>query len=85
MHPLVRRDLLPLGQLDHMHRWHVPALATGPAFQSRFYFSDRRVALPADRIGRLSWRPLSFAPVGCWPVADISGHFLSWLAQVPYA
>src|SRR5258705_6870649 len=52
MHPEIRRDLPRLGQLDHVHRRHVAALAAGPAFQRRFEFPDRRIAGTADGVER---------------------------------
>src|ERR1700736_6793169 len=52
MHPLIRRDLPRLRQLDHMHRRRVAALPAGSAFQRRFQLPDRRIPRPADGIER---------------------------------
>src|SRR5712675_2990031 len=52
MHPEIRRDLARPGQLDHVHRRLVAALAARAAFQRRLQFPDRRIARPADRVER---------------------------------
>ena len=61
MHPLVRRNLLRRGQLDHVHRRSVAALPAGPAFQRGLELPDRRILRPADSTKRQA-RP-GLAPV----------------------
>jgi hypothetical protein len=52
MHPLIRRNLPLLGQLDHPNRRLVTARAAGPASERRLQLPDRRVTRPADSIQR---------------------------------
>jgi hypothetical protein len=49
MHPLVRRDLPRLGQLDHVHRRRIAALSARPAFQRGLELPNRRIPRPAYR------------------------------------
>src|SRR5947209_15174943 len=65
MHPLVRRDLPPLRQLDHVHRRRIAALAAVAAFQRRFQFPQRRVARAADGVERQA----------CAGLAAVALHF----------
>jgi hypothetical protein len=44
MHPLIRRELLRPGQLDHVHRRRVTAFLARSAFQRGLKFPDWRMA-----------------------------------------
>ena len=52
MHPLVRRDLPLIRQLDHADRRLVATCAAGPASEGRLQLPDRRITRPADGIKR---------------------------------
>ena len=52
MHPLVRRNLPLLGQLDHADRRLVTTRVAGPATEGRLQLPDRRITRPADSIQR---------------------------------
>jgi hypothetical protein len=51
-HPLARRDLLRLGQPDHVDRRRVTPLPARPAFQRGLQLPDRRVGRTPDRVER---------------------------------
>src|SRR5438876_476802 len=52
MHPLVRRNLPLLGQLDHADRRLVTPRAARSASERCLQFPDRRITRPADSIQR---------------------------------
>ena len=52
MHPFVRRNFLPFGQLYHADWRGVSALTARPAFQGCFQLPNRGIAWSADSIQR---------------------------------
>jgi hypothetical protein len=50
MNPYVGRNLLLLGEPDHLHPWRIPWRPAGAAFEGSFQFPDRRIARPPDGV-----------------------------------
>jgi len=67
MHPLVRRDLPLLGQLDHSNRRLVTTCSAGSASERRLQLPDRRIPRPADSIQRHACPCLTSAALDLQP------------------